>query len=180
MSSAGEGQVEGGKSGGGLHLRRRHLVDISALTAIASLVVALVFNGLAVRDSANQEKETRLATQLQLLTQLDGLVAQTQATVAPRDAEFLTAEARSGTLSAHTNSDFAVALKDMDYLAWLLNNRYVAISGARQLWSRRMVCLYVTAVLVYGAPAAERLENLARFVDLRPGESLTHLRSTTC
>lgn len=179
------GQDDPGQAGGSnvdtrSRTRRRHLVDVSALTAIASLVVALIFNGLAVRDSAKQESETRLATQLQLLTQLNGLVAQSESTVQPLDAEFLRAEARDAQLSYQTNSEFSDALKNMDYLAWLFNNGYVGIRSSRELWGQRMECMYVSAVLVYGPTVEQRLQNLARFVDLPRGASFTRLRSVTC
>jgi hypothetical protein len=161
--------------------RRRHIIDISAVTAIASLVVALVFNGLQVRDSAEQSRAARQATELGLLTQLNGIVAQSESTVSPLDREFRTVEAQTGTtLSTKTEASLAITLKNLDYMAWLFNHGFVAIPGARQLWERRMKCMYATAFLVYGPTASVRLRNLQRFVGFPPPSSMTRIRNDTC
>jgi hypothetical protein len=154
------------------------------MTAIASLVVALVFNGLQVRVSAEEAGATRRATELQLLTQLDALVAESQAKVEPQSQEIERAE-RDETveLSASTYQHLGTVVKEMDYLAWLYNNHFVAIPGSRELWSRRMTCIYVTAVLLYRASVGNRIENLKRFVNPREGlsrERLEERREETC
>jgi hypothetical protein len=161
-------------------VRRRHIIDISALTAIASLVVALIFNGLQVRDSADQARQAKLATELQLLTQLNGLVTQSEVTFNPRSSEIVRAELRNGQLSNKTNAELGMTLKNLDYLAWLVNNGFIRVAGARQLWARRMKCLYATAVRVYGPTANVRLPNLERFVSRPRGESLIALQNDTC
>jgi hypothetical protein len=156
---------------------------VSAITAIASLVVALVFNGLQVRDNAEEAGATRRATELQLLTQLNALVAESEAKVEPQSSEIVRVEREGGELSTSTGRDLGTAIKDMDYLAWLYNNDFVAIPGARELWRRRMTCVYVTAVLLYGPSVRDRIRNLQRFVNL-PGdpsrERLEELREATC
>jgi hypothetical protein len=161
--------------------RRRHIIDISAITAIVSLVVALVFNGLQVRDSAEQARASRQATELGLLTQLNGIVARSESTVSPLDREFLQAEAHSGAvLSPKTEASLAITLKNLDYMAWLFNKGFVDIPGARQLWARRMKCMYATAVLVYGKTANVRLRNLQQFVGFPPPSSMTRIRNELC
>jgi uncharacterized coiled-coil protein SlyX len=141
-----------------------HLRNISSATAIASLAVALFFNALQVRDSAHQERQTRIATQLQLLTQLNGLVTETQTQVDPNSRELRLASSDAGSVSRPTNAKFSIALKDMDYLAYLFNNGYVDIPTARALWAQRMDCFFVRARLVYGTAVVDRrLVNLARF-----------------
>ena len=160
--------------------RRRHIIDISAITAIASLVVALVFNGIQVSDSADQARASRQATELGLLTQLNGIVAQSEATVSPLDNEFKQTEELNRQLSAKTEASLAVTLKNLDYLAWLFNNGFVSIPGARALWGRRMECMYATAVLVYGPTANVRLPNLERFVGYPPPSEMTRMRNRTC
>jgi hypothetical protein len=164
--------------------RRSRFRDVSAITAIASLVVALIFNGLQVRDNATQASATRRATELQLLTQLNTLVAESQAKVRPESKEIEAAQREQGGLSERTRDDLAVVLKHMDYLAWLFNNHFVSIPGARQLWGQRMRCIYVTAVLLYeAAPIRARVENLARFADVPEHDSrrqLEALRGAEC
>lgn len=161
--------------------RRRHIIDISAITAIASLVVALVFNGIQVRDSADQARASRQATELGLMTQLNEIVAQAESSVSPLDREFRQAELHYQYLSFRTAGQFAVTLKNLDYLAWLYNHGYVAIPGARQLWEQRMKCMYATAVLIYTPKYIyPRLPNLRQFVGNPSPSSLTRIRNKTC
>lgn len=160
--------------------RRPRLIDISTLTAVAGLAVALVFNALQVRDSAKQERETRQATQLELLTELNGLVTPFQTKVVPLSPEFRRAEDGNGSLSNSTNANFAATLTNLNYLAWLFDNGYVAIPAARQLWSPEMECADATALLVYGPRARARLSALDRFVHPGSHKALLRLRDATC
>jgi hypothetical protein len=95
---------------------------------------------LQVRDSAQQARDTKQATELQLLTQLNDLVAESQVTVDPLSSEFRRAEG-AGALSPKTNASFGQVLKNMDYLAWLFDDGFIAIPEARELWQRRTECL---------------------------------------
>jgi hypothetical protein len=149
------------------------------VTAVASLVLALVFNALQVRDSAQQARENKQATELQLLTQLNGLVAESQVTVDPLSREFRRAEG-AGVLSAKTNASFGQVLKNMDYLAWLFDDGFIAIPGARHMWQRRMECLYSTAILVYDPTTKSRLPNLERLIHPGDDRAVTRLRDETC
>lgn len=151
--------------------RRGRIWDVSAITAIVSLVVALVFNGLQVRDNASEAAATRRATELQLLTQLNGLVSQTQATIEPRGEE-IEHDERTKEIGPQTNRNFAVLIKNMDYLAWLFNNHFVSIRGSQGLWAERMKCLYLTGELIYGPELRHRVLNLKRFVKLPEGQSI--------
>jgi hypothetical protein len=164
--------------------RKVRLRDVSTITAIASLVVALIFNGLQVHSGAEEANAARRTTELQLLTQLNALVAESQSEVEPQSHEIERAERDEEVeLSASTQHALGRAVKDMDYLAWLYNNHFVDIPGSRQLWSRRMTCVYVTAVLLYGASAEERVENLKRFVNLpeyQSRERLEERRERAC
>lgn len=160
--------------------RRRHIIDISAITAIASVVLALVFNGLQVRDSADQARAARQATELALLTQLNGIVARSESTVSPLDQEFRQTEVRNQQLSNRTEAALSITLKNLNYLAWLYNNGFVSIPGARQLWERQMNCMYATAVLVFTPRIDVRLQALRRFVGYPPPAAMTRIRNETC
>ena len=159
---------------------RRRIVNISALTAVASLIVALIFSAIQAHDTASQARDTRIATELQLLTQLNGLVTQSQTTVDPLSSEFLRAESGSYQLPKAINTAFNATLKNMNYLAWLFNSGFITVPGARQLWQRSMDCQYTTAILVYGSRVRGLLRDLERFVQPGHGRQVTHLRDATC
>ncbi len=163
--------------------RRSRFLDVSAITAIASLVVALIFNGLQVRDNADQARATRRATELQLLTQLNTIVTESQSTIQPRSPEFIRVEREGGELSGQSARYLGTTIKNMDYLAWLYDNGFVTIPDSRQLWGPRMRCIYITALLLYGPTIQKRVENLKRFTALPEGLSvgrLEALRESTC
>jgi hypothetical protein len=156
-------------------------MDISALTAIASLVVALIFNGLAVRDSADQERQAKLATELGLMTQLSGVLAQSEAALDPRNPKVVLAEERSAVLPRKVATVWGETLRNLDYLSWLFNSDFIDIPGARQLWGSRMQCLYTTAARIFGPGVIKAHDpNLVRFANRPRGESLTKLQGATC
>ena len=68
----------------------------------------------------------------------------------------------------------------MDYLAWLCDDGFIAIPGARELWQQRMECLYTTAILVYGPTTKARLPNLEGLIHPGDDRSVTRLRDETC
>jgi hypothetical protein len=150
------------------------------LTAIASLIVALVFSAVQAHDTATQAGATRLATELQLLTQLNALVTQSQTTLNPVSQQFLRAERTSYVLPATTNTNFRATLINLNYLAWLFNNGFISVPGARQQWQRSMDCLFATAILVYGRSVSGRLPALERFVHPGHGRQIVDLRNATC
>jgi hypothetical protein len=143
--------LAGGVSSG----RRRprlHWPAIGSLLAVASLVAALVFNGLGVRDSARQqrasarqESQARAATQLQLLTQLNAVVNDA-------DLQIVGVLNRSNKphvgLSDHERALLDHALGDFDYVAWLFENGYLTLEPAKRYWANSIRCARDTALLL--------------------------------
>jgi hypothetical protein len=113
---------------------------IASLTAIASLVVALIFNGLQVQQTRHASDEDREATELQVFTQLHQLVNDSLASVVISGDSWNT-----GVLSEDESRSLSRAMNDMEYLAWLFNRGYVKLSGAEALWAPAVRCVYDTA-----------------------------------
>jgi hypothetical protein len=132
--------------------RRLHWPTVGTVIAVTSLVAALVFNGLGVRDSARQqrlstrqESEARATTQLQLLTQLNAVV---------NDADLQVADVLNRVnkphvgLSVHERALLDHALGDFDYVAWLFENGYLTLEPAKRYWANAIRCARYTALLL--------------------------------
>ncbi len=142
-----------------------------------SLVAALVFNGVQLHDSATAARQTKLATELGLLTELQTVMSQATYSRVPYERQF--AELRTGrrvTLSPSAYRATAVEGANMDYFAWLFNKGFIDAPGAEELWGPRMVCEYKRAFAAAFAEAPLDLTNLFEFVRRR-GPALAHLAS---
>jgi hypothetical protein len=120
--------------------RRVSWEGIAALTAILSLVAALVFNGVQVMETRRVARETRDATELQVFTQLHSLIAGSSARVVPTESEWTT-----GTLTPADDAKLGLAGNNMEFLAWLFNEGRIGLDGARALWGPAMRCMYEMA-----------------------------------
>jgi hypothetical protein len=130
------------------------------LIAGASVVVALVFSAIQVRSNTDAQNAARRANEAQLLTQMDASVA--QATAIFRDPVFRE-EARRGELSVAMEGRLRAALRKLDFLAYLFNNDYITLPGARELWVSDMSCAWLT-----GSYFLERAEQrLRQYPELR-------------
>jgi hypothetical protein len=143
---------------------------ISAAIAILTLAAALVFNGLQLRSSADAQRQSKLATELGLLTQLQDVMNKSIASRVPYDRQFqdLRAGRRPLTLDAYR----AVSQEgsNMDYFAWLFNNGYLTAPGADRLWGPRMICEWNKAIAPAIGDPAQNLPSLYRFVVERNAE----------
>lgn len=140
--------------------RRAPWEAISALIAGTSVVIALVFSAIQVNSNTDAQNSARRANEAQLLTQMDASVA--QATAVFRDPVFLE-EAGRGELSAAMEDRLRAALRKLDFLAYLFNNDYITLPGARELWVSDMSCAWLT-----GSNFLERAEQrLRQYPELR-------------
>jgi hypothetical protein len=118
---------------------------IGAITAIASLVAALVFNGLQVADTASQQRATRQATEVQLLTQLNSVVNDGNLQI----ANLLQRTDKPSTrLNYREQALFDHALNNFDYVAWLFKNKFLTLRAAKNYWTRALACAYHSALLL--------------------------------
>jgi hypothetical protein len=96
-------------------------------------LVVLVFNSVQVRRDADQATQTRAATELALSTQLHSLVTEAERAV---NATHLAEKLRDKERPSRTEAaSLSFALASADYLAFLLNRRYVDVKGVRKYWT---------------------------------------------
>lgn len=143
----------------------------AVIVAAASLFVALVFNGLQVRDSAHAQNQARLATQLGVLTQLQNVMSESVYRRVRFAKQFR--ELRAGLRGGLTSPAYKATVEEaanMDYMAWLFNNGYLSVEGADQLWGPRMVCEYEKAFAPSLPTPAQDLPALVEFIRERGPE----------
>jgi hypothetical protein len=128
--------------------KTNRLEAISTLIALIGLIGAIVFNGIQVR----QAKE---ATELQLLTDLHGALAQTETQLQVHNTEILNVisaredEQESGrpnnrdkTLNPSTQRVVDVAGANMEYLAFLFERGHIELAGSDRLWGDVLSCQF--------------------------------------
>jgi hypothetical protein len=147
----------------------------STLIAAVALAAGLVFNGVQVRDGAATQRQARVATELGLLTQLQGTLSQSVYSRVPYEQQFR--ELRLGyrrELTAPAYRATAEEAANIDYFAWLFNNGYITTPGSERLWGPRMICEYQHAFAPAFQEAARDLPDLMTFIQRR-GPSLAQL-----
>ena len=144
---------------------------ISALIAVGGLIAAIVFNAVQVRSSADAQRQSKLATELGLLTQLQDVMNRSVASRVPYARQFQALRAgRRSQLSADAYRAVIQEASNMDYFAWLFNHSYITAPGADRLWGPRMICEYKQAFAPAIANPAQDLPNLLRFIQERGRE----------
>src|SRR5271157_467419 len=100
-------------------------VALSAVVATISLIAALGFSAVQLRDAADSQRQTKLATELGLLTQLQTVMSHSTYSRVPYEQQFR--ELRAGRRSVLTAGAYRATAEEatnMDYFAWLFNNHY--------------------------------------------------------
>ncbi|HEX4735331.1 MAG TPA: hypothetical protein VH247_13020 [Thermoleophilaceae bacterium] len=124
-------------------------------------MAALIFNGIQVADTATQQHATREATEVQLLTQLNGVVNDGTLQIANLLDR---TNAHSARLSFREQAMFDHALNDFDYVAWLFEHRFLTLPAAKAYWRHTLACAYHSAVLLEPRPEVNRnFPSLARY-----------------
>jgi hypothetical protein len=117
--------------------------------AVLSLGAAVLFNALAVRDSARQSVLSRQSSELATLFQVEQAAKESLRIL--YNPEFLEANPRDFELSERRadlqlERQFREAISDLDYTAFLLNNDYLTITGVRERWQNNLNCIWILAV----------------------------------
>jgi hypothetical protein len=148
--------------------RREKWAAVSGIVAALSLAAALVFNGIQAHDSAVAQRQTKLATELGLLEQMQGAMTKSIYSRVPYVAQFRALRAgRRGALSRRAYRVTAEEAASMNYFAWLFNNGYVTASGADELLGPRMICEYQQAFAPALNDPAHDLPDLLQFIQER-------------
>jgi hypothetical protein len=137
----------------------------SVVVATLSLFGALIFNDIQLRDSAADQRQTKLATELSLLTQMQNVITQSAYRRTLYARQFT--ELRSGRRDALSPAAYRATAEEaanMEYFAWLINKGHLVAHDAEELWGPQMVCEYERIFVPAFADAQVYLANLSQFV----------------
>lgn len=159
--------------------------DIATLVAFAGLLVTMVFNTLAVRESAKQSelqadeaarsaeqaRLTRLDAQIGMLTSLSSFLQQTSARVdRTRAPEKLCRPELK--LSEPEVAALFTQVEGYDYLAWLFNQPTWTMESAKAYWAPDMLLALNMAARERPSIVNKRFPELARFIQTEPEDLL--------
>jgi hypothetical protein len=110
----------------------------ATLLGVIGLLVTLVFNTLAVSQSAKQDREGRATAQISLLTQLnsnasDSESAINETSVPDQRCQRGAAPSKRGTVALNAALDY------YEYLSWLFNHGRLTVGDSRAFFAERMV-----------------------------------------
>jgi len=147
----------------------------SAVIAALSLAAALGFNGWQAHESAVAQRQSKLATELGLLTQLQGAMSESVYSRVPYHQQFRALRAgRRGRLTPAAYRATVIEAANMDYFAWLFNSEHLTVDGADELWGPLMVCEYKLAFAPALRSSTRDLPHLIEFIQER-GHRLSRL-----
>jgi hypothetical protein len=140
----------------------------SAVIAALSLVIALAFNGIQVRDSTAAQQQAKTATELALLAQIQSAMTRSVYSRVPYVEQFR--ELRTQRRTELSSSAYRVTAEEaanMNYFAWLFNNGYLNAKGADELLGPQMVCEFQNAFAPALKNPAGELSDLVQFIQER-------------
>lgn len=146
-------------------LLKERWAAVSGIVAAISLVAALVFNAMQVHDSTIAQRQSKVATELALLAQIQSSMTKSVYSRIPYVKQFR--ELEEGKRSGLSHAAYRVTAEEaanMDYFAWLFNNGYLEAPGADELIGARMLCEYQQAFAPALANPAGDLSDLVQFI----------------
>jgi hypothetical protein len=141
---------------------------IGVAVAVIGLIAALVFNGIQVRDSASAQRQSKTATELTLLAQIQSTLIESAYRRVPFVKEFR--DLREGRRANLSNEAYRVVAEEganMNYFAWLFNHGYLTADEADELFGPQMICEYKQAVAPAFQEAPRELPDLIEFIQER-------------
>jgi hypothetical protein len=136
--------------------------------AVAGLIAALVFNGFQVRDSAKAQRQSKIATELALLAQIQSTLTESAYRRVPFAKQFRAL--REGSRANLSNAAYRAVAEEganMNYFAWIFNHGYIAADGADDLFGPQMICEFKQAVVPAFEEPARELPDLVEFIQER-------------
>jgi hypothetical protein len=140
----------------------------ATLLGVLGLLVTLVFNTLAVRQSAQQDNEARETAQIGLLTQLNSNASESEAAINRTPAPATLCEP-AAPLDPPDDAAVHAALDYYEYLAWLFNHGRLTVSDSRAFFRGRMTDGWRLGRHFFGHDELRvRYRELERFVRTTP------------
>jgi hypothetical protein len=138
------------------------------VVAVLGLIAALVFNGIQIRDSARAQRQSKTATELTLLAQIQSTLIDSAYRRTSYAKEFRELrEGRRANLSRDAYRVVAEEGANMNYFAWLFNHGYLTADDADELFGPQMICEYKQAVVPALEEAPRELPDLVEFIQER-------------
>jgi hypothetical protein len=138
--------------------------DISVVVAVLSLIAALVFSALQMRDSARSIDQSQRSLALQQRAN-DFQTLISVSTTLQRSHEQMTELILRGGGGASTSTRLVEALGPNETIAFSLNRRLVSMPGAETLWGNLLYCNWRMARgSTYGNRIPPYFPELARYV----------------
>jgi len=142
--------------------------EAATLLGVVGLLVTLVFNTVAVRQSARQDVESRETSQIGLLTQLNANASDSERAINATEAP----DKLCGPPEPPDDRIRPPLLAGLDYyeyLAWLFNHGRVTVTGSRVFFAERMIEGWRLGRHFYGNELVrDRYAELERFVRATP------------
>lgn len=143
--------------------------DVATVIGVAGLLVTLVFNTIGVWRAEEQARKSRIATEVNLLTQVgDGANQAAQAVVASGANDKRCDQGAGLSLTDAEEAKLQSALTYYDYMAWLFNDEHVTLPSAKRYWGRDMWDAYDLGRTFKGEEIDVLFQDLARFVRSAP------------
>jgi hypothetical protein len=101
----------------------------ATLLGVTGLFVTLVFNTLAVRQSAQQDNEARETAQISLLTQLNSNASDGEHAIRASSAPEKLCDPAAPLLGTRDSASLHEALDYHEYLAWLFNHGRLTVTA---------------------------------------------------
>ncbi len=137
---AGDGQMLRQVSADGSQTRTRPWWrQVATLLGVAGLAATLVFNTLAVRQSAQQDHQSRETAQIGLLTQLNSNASDSERAINETPAADDRCDATPPPLAGSANAKLLAGLDYYEYLSWLFNHGRLTVADARGFFGPRMI-----------------------------------------
>jgi hypothetical protein len=111
----------------------------ATLLGVTGLFVTLVFNTLAVRQSAQQDHEARDTAQISLLTQLNSNASNSERAINASRALDKLCDPAAPLLDTRESASLHEALDYYEYLSWLFNHGRLTVGGGRDFFGVRMI-----------------------------------------
>jgi hypothetical protein len=111
----------------------------ATLLGVTGLFVTLLFNTLAVRQSAQQDNQARETAQISLLTQLNSNASDSEHAMNESSAPEKLCDPAAPPLGTHDSASLHEALDYYEYLSWLFNDGRLTVTGSRDFFGRRMI-----------------------------------------
>jgi hypothetical protein len=139
--------------------------QVATLVGVAGLAATLVFNTLAVRTSAQQNRQTRETAQIGLLTTLNSNASDSEREINETQAVDHLCDTTPAPLDDADSAALLAGLDYYSYLSWLFNHDRLTVAGSRDFFGERLIYGWRLGRHFFGADEMRlRYKELNRFV----------------